>query len=165
MGLVSIKKVEIGNVNRQLIEQLSQVLTYSEPENFEDCVQWWEKWFSDEIPGEKLTIIAEEQNNVIGVVRFWKSPFCDNKWLIEGLEVIPPKRKNGIGKSIVLEGIRILRNANIDKIFVHIANDNTASIKLHEGIGFKKISSGSVNSYGDFRRHVDEYVIENTMMD
>lgn len=160
MGIISIKRVEKTDVNKQLIEQLSHVLTYSEPENFEGCVKWWESWFSDKIPGYKVTIIAKEQNNIIGVERFWKTPFCNNKWLIEGIEVIPPERRKGVGKYIVTEGIRILRDTTNEKIFVHIANKNTPSIKLHEGVGFKKVSSGSINSYGDFRGHVDEYVLE-----
>jgi hypothetical protein len=79
MRIVSIKKVEKEDVNKQLMEQLSYVLTYSESENFEECLKWWEDWFLDKIPGDKLTIIAEEKNNIIGVARFWKTPFCKNK--------------------------------------------------------------------------------------
>ena len=160
MSGMSIRKVEMESVNKQLMEQLSQVLTYSEPENFKDCLSWWQSWFSDKIPGEKLTIIAEEENNIIGVVRFWKTTFCNNKWLIEGLEVIPTKREKGIGKSMVEEGIRILQITTNEKIFSHIDNENIASINLHKGIGFNKISNGSINSYGEFRGHVDEYFLE-----
>jgi RimJ/RimL family protein N-acetyltransferase len=158
-----IRKIEAEDINKHLMEQLSRVLTYSEPENFKDCFEWWKKWFSDKIPGEKLTIVAEEKDNVIGLTRFWKTPYCDNKWLIEGLEVISPERKKGIGKSIVMEGIRILHNITNEPIYVHIANNNIVSIKLHESIGFKKISSGSINSYGDFRSHVDEYLLEKSI--
>ncbi|SHK29553.1 Ribosomal protein S18 acetylase RimI [Hathewaya proteolytica DSM 3090] len=160
VGLVYIKRVEQTDADKQVIEQLSHVLTYSEPENFDDCVKWWKSWFSDKIPGEKLTIIAQEQNNIIGVARLWKTPFCDNKWLIEGLEVIPNERRKGIGKSIVIEGIRILRETTNERVFVHIANKNIPSIKLHERIGFKKVGSGIINSYGDFRGHVSEYALE-----
>lgn len=156
----SIRKVEIVDINKQLMEQLSQVLTYEEPENFKECLKWWEGWFFDKVPGDKLTIVAEEQNNIIGVTRFWKTPYCSDKWLIEGLEVIPPKRRRGIGRAIVMEGIFILQNISKEKIFVNIANENIASIKLHEGIGFKKISNGAINSYGDYRSHIDEYLFE-----
>ena len=100
------------------------------------------------------------QENIIGLVRFWKTPFCNNKWLIEGLEVIPPERKKGVGRSIITEGIRILRNSVREEIYVHISDKNIPSIKLHEGIGFKKIKSGAINSYGDFRGHVSEYVLD-----
>lgn len=160
MELVSIREIKRKEINIKLMEQLSKVLTYSEPKNFEECLCWWGEWFSDKIPGVKLTIIAEEQKNIVGVARFWKTPFCNNKWLIEGLEVIPPKRKKGIGKSIVIEGIRLLRGITDEQVFVHINNKNTASIRLHEEIGFKKISNGSINSYGDFRSLVDEYLLE-----
>ncbi|WP_017415793.1 GNAT family N-acetyltransferase [Clostridium tunisiense] len=157
---LSIIKITEEDINKQLIKQLSQLLTYSEPENFEECKKWWEQWFSDKIPGEKLTIIAKEENNIIGVTRFWKTPFCNNKWLIEGLEVIPLKRRKGVGKAIVIEGVRILRGITNEKIFVNISNKNIESKRLHEGLGFKKISSGSLNSYGEYRNHIDEYVLE-----
>lgn len=160
MSVVSIMKVTKENADEDVIKQLSQVLTYSEPENFEECEKWWGQWFSDKIPGDKLTILAKEENNIIGVVRFWKTPFCNNKWLIEGLEVIPPKRRKCIGKAIVTEGIRILKGITNEKIFVHIASENIESKRLHEGLGFKKISNGSINSYGKFRNHIDEYILE-----
>lgn len=160
MSEISIIKITEEDIDKQLINQLSQVLTYSEPENFEECGKWWEQWFYDKIPGDKLTIIAKEENNIIGVTRFWKTPFCNNKWLIEGLEVISPKRRKGVGKAIVTEGIRIFKGITNEKIFVHIAGENNESKRLHEGLGFKKISSGSINSYGKFRNHIDEYVLE-----
>jgi len=153
-------KVTKENADEDVIKQLSQVLTYSEPENFEECEKWWGQWFSDKIPGDKLTIVAKEKNNIIGVVRFWRTPFCNNKWLIEGLEVILPQRSKGVGKAIVTEGIRILKGITNEKIFVHIDGENNKSKRLHEGLGFKKISSGSINSYGKFRNHIDEYVLE-----
>ncbi|WP_291572927.1 GNAT family N-acetyltransferase [Clostridium sp. UBA4548] len=160
MSEVSIIKITDEDINKQLIKQLSQVLTYSEPENFKECEKWWEQWFSDKIPGDKLTIIAKEENNIIGVTRFWRTPFCNNKWLIEGLEVTPPKRRKGVGKAIVIEGIRILRGITNEKIFANIASENNESKRLHEGLGFEKISSGSLNSYGEYRNHIDEYVLE-----
>lgn len=159
MSVVSIMNITKEDVNKELIKQLSLVLTYSEPENFKECEKWWEQWFSEKIPGDKLTIIAKEENNIIGVTRFWNTPFCNNKWLIEGLEVIPPKRRKGVGKAIVTEGISILKGITNEKIFVNISNKNIESKRLHEGLGFKKISIGSLNSYGEFRNHIDEYVL------
>lgn len=143
-----------------MIKKLTEVLTYSKPEALQDCIKFWEDWFSDKIPGEKLTIIAEDNKSILGLTRFWRSPFCNNKWLIEGLEIIPTRRKGGIGKAIVNYGIILLRKYDIDKVFVHIANNNLPSIRLHESLGFQKISNGSINSYGDYREHIDEYLIK-----
>ncbi|MPM33945.1 hypothetical protein SDC9_80526 [bioreactor metagenome] len=160
MSVVSIMKVTKENVDEEVIKQLSQVLTYSEPENFKECEKWWRQWFSDKILGDKITIVAKEENNIIGVTRFWRTPFCNNKWLIEGLEVILPQRRKGVGKAIVTEGIRILKGITNEKIFVHIDSENNQSKRLHEVLGLKKNSSGSLNSYGDYRNYIDEYVLE-----
>ena len=101
----------------------------------------------------------KEKDYIIGVTRFWKTPYCNNKWLIEGLEVIPPKRKLGVGKSIVKHGISLLHELTDENIFVNISNKNIPSIKLHESLGFKKISNGSINSLGDYRENIDQYLI------
>jgi ribosomal protein S18 acetylase RimI-like enzyme len=156
---IVIRNIENKDVNKDVIKKLAEVLTYSEPENLEDCIRFWEDWFSDKIPGEKLTIIAEENKTIVGLTRFWRSPFCDNKWLVEGLEVIPTRRKQGIGKAIVNYGIIFLRKFALEKIFVHIRNNNLPSIRLHESLGFQKISNGSINSYGDYKEHIDDYLL------
>lgn len=140
MSEISIIKITEEDIDKQLINQLFQVLTYSEPENFEECGKWWEQWFYDKIPGDKLTIIAKEENNIIGVTRFWKTPFCNNKWLIEGLEVISPKRRKGVGKAIVTEGIRIFKGITNEKIFVHIAGENNESKDYMKDLDLKKLA-------------------------
>ncbi|WBW99312.1 GNAT family N-acetyltransferase [Oceanirhabdus sp. W0125-5] len=160
MGNIIVEKINKDDVNEQLIQQLAKVLTFEEPENFTSCIKWWNEWFTDKIPGEKITIIAKEKNQVIGLTRFWKTPFCYNKWLIEGLEVIPPKRRSGVGKAIIKYGISLLNDVTDEKVYVHISNKNIPSIKLHESIGFKKISNGSINSFGDYREHIDEYLLD-----
>lgn len=142
-----------------VIQALATVLCYEEPEMMESSVEFWNSWLHNKIEGEKITIIAEEaeNNEIVGVVRFWKTPYCNNKWLVEGLEVISTNRRKGIGRNMVKYGLEKLREKGIKEVSANIRKDNIASIKLHEGLGFNKISSGSINSFGDFRDHVDEY--------
>lgn len=89
-----------------------------------------------------------------------EDPYCGDKWLVEGLEVIAPKRKLGIGKALVEEAIRLLRHCGVDSISANISKSNVASIALHRSLGFEKSSSGALNSYGKYRQHLDEYVLE-----
>lgn len=57
-------------------------------------------------------------------------------------------------------GLEQLKANEVKQISANIASNNVASIRLHENLGFKKISSGSINSYGDYREHVDEYYMK-----
>lgn len=90
----------------------------------------------------------------------WRTPYCGQKWLIEGLEVIAPKRGQGIGKLLVKKGIELLSNQGIKRISANINKNNIASIALHQSLGFQKSSSGAVNSYGEYREHLDEYILK-----
>ncbi len=164
---INIKMIESCNNfhGDQIIDLLSKILCFEEPERIESIKKFWSEWLSNKIVGEKITIFAEEidkdnKKNAVGVVRFWKTPFCNNKWLIEGLEVIKPKRGLGIGESMVQYGLNQLKINGIEKVSANIVNNNVASIKLHESLGFRKISTGSINSYGDYREHVDEYIFD-----
>lgn len=149
--------------NNRIIEDLAGVLCFEEPEMIETSKEHWRDWLSNKIEGDKITIAAEETDNnnhrLVGVVRFWKTPYCNYKWLIEGLEVISTKRRKGIGRAMVECGLDKLRKYGIEKVSANIANNNISPIKLHESLGFVKTSSGSVNSFGDFRERVDEYTL------
>ncbi|WP_350344784.1 GNAT family N-acetyltransferase [Proteinivorax tanatarense] len=146
-------------INDMVIEKMAMVYCYEEPGQIESVKEYWSNWLTGENEGDKLTVVAEDikEQCLAGVVRFWKTPHCGNKWLIEGLEVIKPKRKSGLGKSMVEYGLNFLKSKGVDKISANISSKNVASIKLHESLGFKKISSGAINSYGDFRPYMDEY--------
>lgn len=163
-----MKKIQVYNIDKtkadkDLCNALARVLTYDEPEYFDDSSKWWEDWFLDKIPGDKLTIAAEEDGEIIGITRFWKTPYCNDIWLIEGLEVISTKRKRGIGKAIVQHGISLIQERSDDDIFVNIANRNIPSIKLHESLGFEKTITGANNSLGDYRAHIDRYKLSKSI--
>lgn len=158
---IRIIDCSINHDNNRAIGDLAEVLSYEEPEMLETYKGFWNDWLSNKIIGEKITIVAEQTDNsnqrLVGVVRFWKTPYCNDKWLIEGLEVISIMRRKGIGGSMVSFGLNKVKELGIKNISANISTINTASIRLFKSLGFTKISSGSINSYGDYREQVDEY--------
>lgn len=149
---------EIGD----LIESLAGLLSYREADRFDELKVFWCKWLLNKIEGEKITVIAEEtykggNREIVGVVRFWKTPYCNNKWLIEGLEVILHKRRQGIAEQMIKYGLKELRQKGVKEIAVNIRNNNIPSIRVHAKLGFTKVSSGAINSYGDYKEYIDEY--------
>lgn len=122
-----------------------------------ELAEFWQDWFSAKIPGVKMTLVAIEKEVPIGAVRLWQSPYCDHKWLVEGLEVLESARRRGIGEALVRRGIELLRERGQQTLFAHIHRNNTASINLHHKLGFHLVSEGYINSWGEPRDNGNEY--------
>ncbi|WP_066506731.1 GNAT family N-acetyltransferase [Abyssisolibacter fermentans] len=147
------------------IEKLAQLLADSQPDRIDDFRKFWHDWFETKIPGDKITVFIlkkedrDEKTSAVGVVRFWQTPYCNNIWLVEGLEVRKNERRLGIGGDLVQTGIKVLKNIGVKNIFVHINKNNIPSIKFHENLGFMKIADGCNDSYGDFRESLNRYIL------
>ncbi|HHY15197.1 MAG TPA: GNAT family N-acetyltransferase [Firmicutes bacterium] len=163
MAKFKVFVVQAEEANGHLFRSLAQVLCYDEPEEMHKSKKFWQAWFSDQIPGEKLTIVAAEggatiaEQQFVGVVRLWKTPYVENNWYLEGLEVIAPRYRQGIGTALVQKAISVCFDLNVDSIISNVNKDNAASIALHRSLGFKKRSTGALNSWGEYRGHSDEY--------
>ncbi|MGL4338436.1 MAG: GNAT family N-acetyltransferase [Turicibacter sp.] len=157
MGAFIIESVDHGNVDDVIITQIAHVLTYEVPQSFETCKDNLNEWFYDEIPGEKMTIIATIDDEIVGIVRFWKTPYYQDKWLIEGLKVMRTTRRQGIATKMIQYGITQFREKTSDDLFVNIANYNIASQKLHQKLNFIKCMNGGVNSLGHACDYIEHY--------
>lgn len=160
MKHLQIKSIREEDVTTEMIEKMTNVIIGKKKDNFDSTFMFFKNWFDGAILGSKMTFVAEFEGELIGVTRFWESPHCDYKWLNEGLEVIESKRGLGVGKALVEHGMSELKKLQVQELYVNIAQTNDISIKLHESIGFSKVSTGSLNSFGDFRANVDQYKIE-----
>lgn len=151
----------IDKNTKETVSQLATLLAEEEPDRINDFTMFWKDWFQDKQKGNRFTIIAKEAagNKIIGVARFWQSPYCDNKWLIEGLQVLSCRRGEGVGKSLVKNGIKLLKEKDVEYLYVHILRGNVASESLHKSVGFTKIAKGINNSLGFFRQNIDEYCL------
>lgn len=65
----------------EIVQALAKVLCSEESKIIESSIQFWNSWLYNKIEGEKITIVAEEidNQNFIGVVRFWETPYCNNE--------------------------------------------------------------------------------------
>lgn len=159
MKNIIIKCLNHEDTHNSLIQHIVAIFNLESDEEKESHVDFFKRWFNDDLPGDKLTVLALSDDKVIGITRFWSTPYCDNIWLNEGLEVSLPERRSGIGSLIVLHGLKELKNRGLTHVFANIDNSNIPSVGLHEKIGFSKLSSGSLNSFGEFRQHIDRYEI------
>jgi L-amino acid N-acyltransferase YncA len=163
---ISFKLIESSEKfsDTQILDKLAKILCYDEPELLDNSKNFWNDWLSNKISGAKITLVAEvidedDKQLSIGVVRFWETPYCGNKWFVEGFEVISPWRRKGIGKLMIEYGLETLKGMGLENVYANISNKNIPSIRLHESLGFCKVSSGALNSYGQYRENADRYEI------
>ena len=131
---------------------------------YQQNIEFLDKWHNGEIPGKKYTICLYENEisseSVVGVLRIWQSPFCNNKWLLEGIEVKFSKRRNGYGKKLVKKALGILSELSVDEVYLNVNNKNTSSRSLVTGLGFKLCSEGCTNSFGHELKTSNHYVYQ-----
>jgi len=115
----------------------------------------------DALQATPLGALPDHSDRVIGIVRFWCSPYVGNKWFVEGLKVSSEMRRQGVAMSMLMYGIGILREMGVKELYAHIAGNNVPSIQLHQKLGFSLVSRGYVNSYGERRgAENSEYVLK-----
>ncbi len=77
--------------------------------------------------------------------------------LLEALETAPTHRRKGYARALVSA---VLAEHPGKKLYVHIANDNRASIALHLGCGFRKISDMARFADGSVTSRAGTYLYE-----
>lgn len=164
--MITIKKVDYENLSiiykNNLISAITSLLCEESSENINHCITFIKQWFENEISGDKHTFIALDNDNLVGIVRLWSTPYLGNKWYIEGLEVSPSQRRKGIASKLITTAINYSKEASIPNLWSNISISNASSIKLHESLGFKLASKGSCNTYGSYRPNNNCYYIDLT---
>jgi len=102
-----------------------------------------------------ICCVWEESGRYVAALRLqrWR-----DGWLLEGLQTHRAYRRKGYAKALVTAALDSLK---MDKVYVHIARENRASIALHRGCGFQKILDHATYLDGSVHAHSDTYVYEN----
>ncbi|HHX27800.1 MAG: GNAT family N-acetyltransferase [Bacillota bacterium] len=164
--VVDIIEITARQVTPPAVEALAWCLAASQPDRTVDHKRFWEEWFSEDIPGSKLTVAAilrkpeNVSHSVVGVCRLWKTPYLDGRWFIEGLEVMPGMRRRGIGTRLVRRCVDAALGLGIAKLHAHIHDSNLASRRLFEYLGFVETAHGYWNTYGEWRESGSEYALD-----
>jgi mycothiol synthase len=113
------------------------------PEAFERLVRdprrdsslWVVAWHGDEIVGESLNRVNGAENAALGIARGW----------INAVGVLRPWRRKGIGRALVLEGMRILRDAGMTSAGLAVDAENPhGALGLYESLGFAVSQRGRI---------------------
>lgn len=96
-------------------------------------------WYKNALLDDKVVIYVGEANQYpVGVIRFDQN---NSKQYDVSINVNPDKRGLGIGKVLLVKGIKKLKDLKSDSkiIFASVKNINAYSHSLFQSCGFKKI--------------------------
>ncbi len=88
-------------------------------------------------------ILSLIQNSNVIVIKQEQKGFCLARLLDKESEIItiaikPKFQKKGIGYSLLIRTIQIIKDTQCEKVFLEVASDNLAGIKLYSRAGFKR---------------------------
>ncbi|MCB2294697.1 GNAT family N-acetyltransferase [Clostridium algoriphilum] len=84
-----------------------------------------------------ISYLAELKGEIIGKIHI---SVIDNEGFIYGFGVLPYFRGKGYGREILNITMNILKEKNIENIFLDVATENKSALDLYESCGFEEIS-------------------------
>ncbi len=84
-------------------------------------------------------LVAQENNNTVGFIDYEiipASPESPSRCKLMGLAVLEEHRGKGVAKKLLERAVENAKTAGCEKIFLLVADDNAAAIKLYTSLGF-----------------------------
>jgi len=95
-------------------------------------VPWSEQSFSEETKNQLATyLLAKENGKILGYCGFWR---VSGEAQVTNIAVLPECRRNGIGKRLAEEMLKIC--ADDEQIVLEVRKSNSAAISLYKRLGF-----------------------------
>jgi L-amino acid N-acyltransferase YncA len=127
------------------------------PRTEAERLQWFHGWPRDRYP----IIVAEKDGRVVGWGRLspWSPRRAYDRTVENSVYVHRDFRGQGIGKLLLVELIRLGREAGLGVIIARITHENPGSIAMHKAHGFRDI--GVMHRVGEkFGRLLDVHMLE-----
>lgn len=120
-------------VREMQLDDLSDILLI-ENENF--SVPWTENgFFSFLMRNDTLFLVAEEKGEILGYMGIM---MVLDEGEITNVSVAKDARRRGIGRTLVTEMIRRMREKDILTLHLEVRKSNNAAIALYRSMGFAK---------------------------
>ncbi len=84
-----------------------------------------------------ISLIAEINEKIVGYI-FSRIEYGDTGHIIS-IAVDPRWRRRGIGKALMLEAMKLLKNAGCESVYLEVRVSNHIAINLYRNLGFKII--------------------------
>ncbi len=100
-----------------------------------DSALWVVAWHGEEIVGQSLNRINHAENEALGLHRGW----------VNAVGVRRAWRQKGIGRALVAESLRVLRDAGAESARLGVDAENPhGALGLYESVGFSVVQKGRI---------------------
>ena len=148
--LLQVYQESIESAGKEQYPFLSDNLQFLEAK--QDFYAFWKDFF---VQHNAFLAVWEINKRYVSALRI--EPYHDGV-LLTGLETCKEDRASGYATELLNAVISYLSDIGIKKVYSHIRNDNAASLKVHQKIGFQKISEGAVFLDGSADRKSATYL-------
>lgn len=99
-------------------------------------------YFKNVIKDEQNILLGYEENEkIVGYIYFKFIKDEDGSgYLIDGLYIEEEYRNKGIAKSLIEEGLKIIKEKGIDFIDINVMSKNEIAVNLYKSFGFEILS-------------------------
>jgi ribosomal protein S18 acetylase RimI-like enzyme len=116
---------------------------------FEQYIERFTNFMRSPVYDPKLDIVAVRSDGQVGAFCIvWTDP-VNQVGLFEPVGSHPDFQRQGLGRAVMLEGLRRLQERGMKSAIVSTFEDNTPAIKLYESVGFQV-----VNRLGTYEKDV-----------
>ncbi len=116
---------------------------------FERYLERFNMFMRSPVYQPELDIVVVTPNGQIGAFCIvWVDP-VNKVGLFEPVGTHPDYEHKGLGKAVMLEGLRVLQELGMQNAIVSTSEDNLVAVKLYEGVGFQL-----VNHLGTYEKDV-----------
>jgi ribosomal protein S18 acetylase RimI-like enzyme len=106
---------------------------------FEKYLERFKNFMRSPVYDHYLDLVALATNGEIGAFCIvWTDP-VNRTGLFEPVGTHPDFQRKGLGRAIMLEGLRCMRERGMEQAIVSTFEDNEAAIKLYESVGFRVV--------------------------
>ena len=122
---------------------------------------WKQKteWLEYDLAVKWFSVEARLNGELCGFMHVIRHPGKENEWFSCDVFTMDPYRRHGIATAMYEEAMkRLQKYFRANRMTASIKNDNEASVKLHEKIGFRNTHEASV--FPGFTFEPDETVFE-----
>ncbi len=119
-----------------------------ERSGFAEAERWSERSWRGELLGEGRTTLIARSHVPVGVIALQT---VDTVADLHRLVVAPAYRRGGVGRALVVAGLRAVRHRGARSVLLEVDFFNEPAIALYQGLGFEQL--GARESYYGPGRH------------
>jgi ribosomal protein S18 acetylase RimI-like enzyme len=115
----------------------AQFCAFASQAAFESYLKRFENFMGSPVYDNNLDIVAVAPDGQIGALCIIWLDSVNRVGLFEPVGTHPDFQRQGLGRAVVMEGMRRMKDRGMDQAIVSTNEDNTTAINFYESLGFR----------------------------